>query len=388
MKTAGEAPPRSAKFGGLDLRGRVLVGRYRLDQVVGCGGTAVVYAARDLHLQRRVAVKVFHPEHARSEVQRRRLRREARLLAHLEHPHIVPLLDFGEEPQKLLAAGAQEGHTELVSAGDPLVFLVMPLLRAPTLRDLVLEGVIAWPRALGLVGQLLEAVAALHRRGVLHRDLKSQNCIATRRAGRDHLFLLDLGLARITTPELVSSGSGRPSVSLPEAGAIVGTLAYLAPEQARGGPVDERADLYAVGVILFELLTRRVPFTGSDYVVLKGHVEVDAPRPSLVAPAAGISEELDGLVLRALAKDPDQRFANASEFAAVIWAVLGGTPTESMSGSACRVPEHLGCEDAQAALAAWVRFANTDAHRAADAAARVGSGWAPLALMLDALVEE
>lgn len=105
---ACEAPmtPRRTILGGLDLRARVLVGRYRLDEVVGTGGTAIVYAARDLLLRRRVAVKVFHPEHARTEAQRRQLRREARLLAHLEHPHIISLLDFGEEPQTLLAAGA------------------------------------------------------------------------------------------------------------------------------------------------------------------------------------------------------------------------------------------------------------------------------------------
>ena len=382
--------PRRTILGGLDLRGRVLVGRYRLDEVVGCGGTALVYASRDLLLRRRVAVKVFHPEHARSETQRRQLRREARLLAHLEHPHIVSLLDFGEEPQTLLAAGAsrQLGEAGLVSAGDPLVFLVMPLLRAPTLRDLVLAGSLAWPRAALLVVQLLGAVAALHRRGVLHRDLKSQNCLVTRRDGREHLYLLDLGLARIRAPDLVSSGSGRPSVSRSRPGAIVGTLAYLAPEQARGAPVDERADLYAVGVILFELLTRRVPFTGSDYAVLKGHVETEPPTPSVVAPTAGIPAELDAIVLRALAKDQAQRFASADTFAGALAALLRGASTASTEGPACIVPEHVGCEDAQAALAAWTRFENTAARRAADAAARIARAWSPLADMLGALVEE
>ena len=382
--------PRSRVLGGLDLRGRVLVGRYRLDEVAGCGGTAIVYAGRDILLERRVAVKVFHPEHARSEAQRRRIRREARLLAHLDHPHIVPLLDFGEEPQRLLAAGAspQIGHAGLVSAGDPLVFLVMPLLRAPTLRDLVLAGTLPWPRALGLVRQLLKAVAALHRRGVLHRDLKSQNCLVTRRGDRDHLFLLDLGLARVTAPDLVSSGSGRPSVSPPGTGAVVGTLAYLAPEQARGNSVDERADLYAVGVILFELLTRRVPFTGSDYAVLKGHVEVEPPTPSRVAPPAGIPQEIDGIVRRALAKDPDQRYASADEFTAALAPLLDESSIEKPDGPACRVPEHAGCEDAQAALAAWTRFENTAAHRAADAAMRGDRAWSPLALMLRVLTQE
>lgn len=381
-------PARRTRHRGLDLRGRVLVGRYRLDEVVGSGGTALVYAARDLLLRRRVAVKVFHPEHARSEAQRRHLRREARLLAHLEHSHIVSLLDFGEEPQTLLATGAsqQPGEAGHVSAGDPLIFLVMPLLRAPTLRDLVLAGALAWPRTLALVLQLLAAVAALHRRGVLHRDLKSQNCLVTRRDGREHLYLLDLGLARVRAPDLVSSGSGRPSVSRSRPGAIVGTLAYLAPEQARGAPIDERADLYAVGVILFELLTRRVPFTGSDYAVLKGHVETEPPTPSTLVPE--IPLELDAIVLRALAKDPAQRFASADNFAGALATLLPATATATTEGPTCLVPEHIGCEDAQAALAAWTRFENTAARRAADAAARIARAWSPLADMLGALAEE
>ena len=380
---------RTASLRGPDLRGRVLVGRYRLDRVVGCGGTAIVYAARDLLLRRRVAVKVFHPEHARTKAQRLRIRREAQLLAHLDHPHIVPLLDFGEEPQTLLAAGiSQPPAPGLASAGDPLVVLVMPLVDAPTLRDLVLAGTIGWPRALALVLQLLGAVAALHRRGVLHRDLKSQNCLVVRRSGREHLYLLDLGLARITAPDLFASPSGRPSVQDSGKGALVGTLAYLAPEQARGGSIDERTDLYAVGVILFEALTRRVPFTGSEYAVLKGHVEVEPPAPSHAAPVAAIPEELDALVLRALAKDPAGRFASADDFAAALAAVLGEQPASSPDGFACRVREHAGSEDAQAALAAWTCFDNTASHRAADAATRANQAWSPLALMLGALAEE
>ncbi len=371
-------------LGGPDLRRRVLVGRYRLDDIVGCGGTAIVYAARDLLLRRRVAVKVFHPEHARLDSQRQRLRREARLLAHFDHPNIVPLLDFGEEPQNLAAATSPQ-LSDTTSAVEPLVFLVMPLLRAPTLRDLVLAGALAWPRALTLVRQLLAAVAALHQRGVLHRDLKSQNCVVIRRDGRDHLYLLDLGLARVREPDLVSSGSGRPSTSRTTAGTIIGTLPYLAPEQAQGGPVDERADLYAVGVILFELLTRRMPFTGSDYAVLKGHVEVEPPSPSSVAPTAGLPAELDALVLRALAKAPADRFASADDFAVALGALLGETHEDR---SACRIPEHAGCEDAQAALTLWTRFDVTAARRAADAAVRVGQAWSPLTLMLDVLTDE
>jgi len=163
----------------------------------------------------------------------------------------------------------------------------------------------------GLRGALSErgaAAAALHAAGVLHRDLKASNCFVTPCRGRELLRVLDFGLAKVDRPDLVSvSPRSTP-------GPFVGTLAYAAPEQILEREVDTRADLYAVGMILYYLLTRRLPFTGSDYEVQRAVVETPPPPPRALAPWTQIPSDLEGLVLRALAKDPDERFACAEEF--------------------------------------------------------------------------
>lgn len=325
-----------------------------------------MYAAADLRLGgHAVAVKVFHPEAARSEEQRRRIRLEAMVGARLEHPHLVPVLDLGA----MCSAG-----------GEPQPYLVMPRVEGPTLREVVLAGAMPWPRAVALGVQILDAVAAIHGLGVLHRDLKSNNCVVSRRGGRDHVVLLDLGLAKVG-----GSAAGLLSaVPRTRTGAIFGTLAYLAPEQACGQVVDGRADLYAVGVILFEALTRRLPFVGSEYAVLRGHVEEAPPSPSTVAPGAGIPAELDAVVLRALAKEPGARFESAAAFAGAL-AAIGGAEVEA--GDRCSSDDR-GDDAARRALAAWTRFEYADARAAAAKAARASEGWAPLALLMGAVAEE
>ncbi|HRI09056.1 MAG TPA: serine/threonine-protein kinase [Nannocystaceae bacterium] len=350
---------------GPDLRGRVLDQRYRLDAVLGCGGTANVYAAADLRLGGHgVAVKVFHPEAARSEEQRRRIRLEALVGARLDHPHLVSVLDFGA----------------MSSAGvEPQPYLVMPRVEGPTLRELVLGGPIPWRRVVALGVQILDAVAAIHGLGVLHRDLKSNNCVVSRRGGRDHVVLLDLGLAKVGgfAAGLVSA------VPRTRTGAIFGTLAYLAPEQACGQVVDARADLYAVGVILFEALTRRLPFVGGEYAVLRGHVEEVPPSPGSVAPGAGIPAELDAAVLRALAKDPGERFASAEAFAGALAAIVDAEEDARDR----RTSDDRGDDAARRALAAWTRFEYAGAREAAAEAALRSRSWSPLPLLLELLPE-
>lgn len=347
---------------GPDLRGHVLDQRYRLDALLGCGGTANVYLAADLRLGGHpLAVKVFHPEHARTDDQRRRIRQEALLGARLDHPHLLPVLDLG--------VAAPRG-------GEPQPYLALPRVDGPTLRDLILAGPLPWPRAALLVLQLLDALAALHTLGVLHRDLKSTNCLVTRRAGRDHLILVDLGLAKVRAPAAVLSSAPRTRT-----GALFGTLAYLAPEQACGQALDERADLYAVGVVLFEALTRRLPFTGSEYAVLRGHVEEAPPPPSTLA--AALPPELDAVVLRALAKDPAERFANAAAFADALAAVLPATASDRHRFTV----DDPGSDAARRALAAWTRFEYASARQAAADAAQQSRSWSPLALLLDLLPE-
>jgi len=352
---------------GPDLRERVLAGRYFLERVIGIGGTASVYAAVDKHLRRRVAVKVLHPEHARSDQQRRRIRHEAQLAACVEHVNVATLLDLGVEERPDEAR---------------LFFLVMPLLEGCTLREIVLNGPIPWTRVVSLVCQLLAGVAAIHHAGALHRDLKGENCLVGTVEGGERLWILDFGLAEAMVSGLISR-TDRPST-----GSIVGTLPYLSPEQARGLPLDARSDLYAVGVILFELLTRRLPFLGSDYDVLRAIVNEQPPSPRGLAPQAGIPEALEAVVMRALAKESTMRFASATKFAAALTDVLvSEVGAERATMQPCS-PTHAGCTEAAASLAAWSCFEYRRAQRMAKLASRINRAWSPLALLMSLVPEE
>jgi len=356
----GSSPPRG--FNGPDLRGQDLGGRYHLDRFVAGGGSGNVYAGVDRKLRRPVAIKVIHPEYARTEDQRRRIRQEALLGAVLDHPNLAPILDFGADI---------EGHAE------PLLYIVMPLLAGRTLRELVLGGQVPWTRAAGLVHQLLAGLTAMHIAGVLHRDVKLDNCLLVREGEREVLKLLDLGLAKVTGDDLLSR---RP---LSVTGRIIGTLPYISPEQALGEPVDERTDVYAAGVVLFELLTRRPPFVGSDYQVLTGHVEQAVPIPSDVAPLAGIPATLDAVTLTALAKGREQRFASAADFDAALVDALDSSGLE-----ADRLRRCAGCGAAREALAAWTCFDYPRARAEAETAARLSRSWSPLKLLMSLIPED
>jgi len=349
---------------GLDLRGRSLAGRYRLDAIVGSGGTANVYKAYDRALRRRVAVKVIHPEYARSEEQLLRIQQEAGLAARIEHPNLATIHDYGEDR----------------STSERMLYLVMPLLEGPTLRELVLAGALGWQRAVLLVRQLLAGLGVLHSLDVLHRDLKASNCIVTQDQGRDCLLLLDFGLAKVTRPGLFS----RAPVSI--GGCIIGTIEYLSPEQVRGLPADIRSDLYSVGVLLYELLTRRVPFSGSDYDVLSAHVHNTPPPLVEHAPNLDIPSGLDSVVQRALAKLPDERYRSAAELSAALDAVMSDAGVELPAGTQC--PEsHRGCGEAQACLAAWAHLDARIALQQASEAERLNPSWSALRLMLS-LIDE
>jgi serine/threonine protein kinase len=258
----------------------------------GRGVAAIVRRLESDH--EALGLKALHPEHGRAPDQRRRFFQEAVLGAQIDHPHVVPIFDHGEERSL---------------GGEPVLFLVLPLLQGVTLRQRLLEPAMPIADALRLTIQLLDGLAELHKLGAVHRDLKPENCLIVQRHGRDHLILLDLGLAKIHTGPLLSLA---PS-SAP--GAMIGTLAYVSPEQAREQPITPAADIYAVGVILFELLTRRVPFPGTTALeVLSAHASEQAPSVTERAPDRGISNDLEALVARALHKDPAQRPASADAF--------------------------------------------------------------------------
>jgi len=272
----------------LPTESRIIAGRYHLLRRLGHGSTATTYLAQDLLLGRRVAVKVFRPAFLVDPRDLARFEREARAAATVSHPNVVQVYDVG-----------QDGETR---------FLVMEWVDGSDLKHLVRDRAPLPPQeATQLVLDLLRGLAAIHRAGVVHRDVKPQNVLIDR-SGRAKLT--DFGIARTVR-----------DTELTETGSVIGTAAYMAPEQATGQPVSPATDLYAVGIILYELLTGRLPFPGENPIdVLYRHVhEVPAP-PRRFNPA--IPPALEAVVLRALAKRPAERFGSAEAMAAAIEAAM------------------------------------------------------------------
>ena len=271
--------------------GRLLAGRYRVIRRLGEGGMGSVYEAEHVQLGRRVAIKLLHEQHATSIDLRTRFEREARMLSQLRHPNVVTITDFG------------------IDDGKP--FLVMDLLSGRDLASLIKEGRVAPERAIGIVRQILRGVAHAHARGLVHRDLKPHNVmVEVLEDGSDHVTVLDFGLARDT-----AGGSG----TLTRSGIVVGTPAYMAPEQAGGGSADARADVYALGNVLFELLAGRRPFPFSEaHELLRAHLLTPPPSLKETCHDLDVPPELDALVARALAKEARDRYPDAAAMLAAI----------------------------------------------------------------------
>ena len=253
--------------------------RYKVMNRIGSGGMADVYCAEDLQLGRRVALKLLYRRFAEDEEFVERFRREASSAAGLQHPHVVSIFDRGEF--------------------DGTYYIAMEFLEGRSLKQIVRsEGALEPGRAVDLVIQILKAARFAHKRGIVHRDIKPHNVIVD---DEDRAKVTDFGIARAGASDMTETGS------------IMGTAQYLSPEQAQGHPVDARADLYSIGIVLYELLTGRVPFDAESAVTiaLKQVSEEPAP-PRELDPA--IPPELEDIVIRALAKDPANRFANAEEF--------------------------------------------------------------------------
>jgi outer membrane protein assembly factor BamB len=243
----------------------------------------VVYRAVDRHLARAVALKVLAPELVHDEASRERILRESQLAASLDHPNVIPVY----------AAGEADGHT----------YIAMRLVEGSDLRSVLQrDGRLDPARAIGIVAQVASALDAAHARGLVHRDVKPSNVLIDAQQGREHCYLADFG---ITT-----SLSDGQQVDISQR--LLGTLAYVAPEHVRGDPVDARADVYSLGCLLFECLTGEVPFDrDSDIAVVFAHLEEPPPRPS--ERVQGLPAELDAVILRALAKQPDARQATCGE---------------------------------------------------------------------------
>jgi serine/threonine-protein kinase len=287
----------------LNLTGKVLGDRYKLLKRIGIGATGTVYLAEHLHLRKKVAVKVLDPAvQQRSPTMGARFLREAQAAARLHDDHVVAVTDFGQTPQGWVFMAME--HLE----GENLEMLRQRKRRLP------------WPRAKAIVLQMLDALSAAHKMGIVHRDVKPANCFRIKRTGRgDFIKLLDFGIAKVIEDDPDGFASAFASTGT---GTILGTAAYIAPEQAEGSTVDHRADLYSVGVILFELLTGRLPFTGKTPMnVLAKHIHKEPPRMRKVASKAGIPGEVDKLVYELMQKRPEDRPQTAEEVAAALRAI-------------------------------------------------------------------
>jgi serine/threonine-protein kinase len=261
-----------------ERRGTIFAGRYRLERKLGGGGMADVWLAEDQELGRKVAIKMLHDRYANDTQFVERFRREATHAAGLSHPNVVSIFDRGE------AGGSY--------------FIVMEYVEGRTLKELIVtRGPCPVPVAISYVRQVLAALRYAHRNGIVHRDIKPHNVLVDHE-GR--VKVADFGIARAGSSQMT------------EAGSIIGTAQYLSPEQARGAPVDESSDLYSTGILLFELLTGKVPFTGETPVeIAMKHLSQVPPAPSSIR--SEIPHDLDLVVLRALAKEPADRYRSAKE---------------------------------------------------------------------------
>ncbi|MFC6065033.1 protein kinase [Streptomyces ochraceiscleroticus] len=269
-------------------------GRYRLTGRLGRGGMAEVFAAEDVRLGRTVAVKLLRPDLAEDPVSKARFTREAQSVAGLNHHAVVAVYDSGED----------------LVGGNTIPYIVMELVEGHTIRDLLLNADAPPPdQALIIVSGVLEALAYSHQHGIVHRDIKPANVIITNSGA---VKVMDFGIARAL------HGA---SNTMTQTGMVMGTPQYLSPEQALGKTVDTRSDLYATGCLLYELLALRPPFVGETPLsVVYQHVQDMPVPPSEVLEA--VPPELDGLVMRSLAKDPDDRFQSAEEMRGLVQYAL------------------------------------------------------------------
>ncbi|HEX5968012.1 MAG TPA: Stk1 family PASTA domain-containing Ser/Thr kinase [Intrasporangium sp.] len=270
------------------LVGRVIDGRYRILSHLADGGMASVYVAMDGRLDREVALKIMRSGLATDTVSVERFRSEARAAARLSHPNVVAVYDQGEDN------------------GD--VFLAMELVHGKTLREVIHEEAPLTAReALAILEPVLAALRAAHTAGIIHRDVKPENVIV-RTDGE--IKVADFGLARAITTQTATS----------QTGVLLGTASYLSPEQVEGGPADQRSDVYAAGLLLFEMLTGRKAVTGDTPIqIAYRHVHQGVPQPSSIVSA--VPADLDVLVARATAQNPDDRFGSAAEFLSTMRSV-------------------------------------------------------------------
>src|SRR6188768_1027671 len=289
-------------------------GPYEILGALGSGGMGEVYRVRDTRLDRVVAMKIL-PEHQSDASRRERFQREARAVAALNHPHICTIHDVGHD------AGID--------------YLVMELIDGESLATRLRRDPLSLDLALALAIEIADGLSRAHRQGIVHRDLKPGNVMLTKigsgRSHATHAKLLDFGLASVVRPGRV--GAGAPALAtetapLTEAGAVLGTLPYAAPEQVEGRPTDQRTDIFAFGLLVFEMATGRRAFEGATTAsLIAGILREDAPSIRATVPSA--PQALDRLIRTCLEKDPDDRFASMHDVLLQLRWIATGPPAES-----------------------------------------------------------
>ncbi|MCK9461642.1 MAG: serine/threonine protein kinase [Proteobacteria bacterium] len=290
-----------------DLIGKVLDRKYRIVRVIGVGGMGTVYEAEHIVISRRVALKILAPEFVSRPETVERFFREAKAASAIGHPNIIDIYDVGREE-------------------DDTVYIVMELLKGISLADCIdCEKRLEPTAAAAVAAQVLSALRAAHEKGIVHRDLKSDNVfLAVDSRDRQEVKLLDFGIAKVGT-------TGTHGLGLTRDGDVVGTPYYLSPEQARGArDVDARIDIWGVGVILYEMLTGSLPYTGENYNEVLGKILLEAPKPILEL-VPELPAELVAIVEKAMQKDRDLRYGSAAAMLEDLTPFIESSSTESMS---------------------------------------------------------
>ena len=310
-----QAPPKLEVVpepeGDPDLSGRSIAGRYKLQKKLGEGGMGVVYAALDERIEKQVAVKVLREEFARRPDVVARFTQEARSAGRIKHENVLDVTDYG--------------RTE-----DNSFYIAMELLVGTDLADVLQKETTLPPeRGIDIAIQICRALGAAHREGVVHRDLKPENVFLVRSAdGREVVKIVDFGIA-----QLKDASGAEGNRKLTRTGMIFGTPEYMSPEQAAGKPIDNRVDVYATGVILFEMFAGRVPFVGDTFMgVLTQHMFEAVPPLRQVNPECAANEDLEAVIFKALAKDPSQRYPTMADLAEDLLRVRNGLRPNAPSG--------------------------------------------------------